>query len=87
MSYRTHLSAAASVFAVALAALVTFAPSTAKADPIAACGGIDFSGATGLSCNIQTSAGCTANCQPLNCTVSASAMCTATGSASCTGGC
>src|SRR5580692_6000771 len=84
MNYRNSLSAIA---AAATAAFLFLCPTTAQAMPIAACGNIDFAGATSLTCSVETSGGCTANCQPINCTASVTAGCTGSASATCTGGC
>ncbi len=77
---------------VALGAPLVAAES-AFAAPVAACGGIDFP--EGVSCEVQTSGGCTAACTPVNvdtqCAVTltggCSGMCTAQAQASCTGSC
>jgi hypothetical protein len=69
------------------AAFVVLAPSLAQAKPIAACGNIDFSGASNLSCNFVTSGGCTSQCTPVSCTASVSAMCNGSASATCSGSC
>ena len=56
-----------SLFAFALAAfVVAFLPGrAARADSLASCGDIFLDG-TDISCNLETSGGCTVNCTPIN---------------------
>lgn len=70
------------VAATLLGALVGLTPGAARADAyLSACGNIDLS--SGVSCTIETSGGCTAQCTPVNLQVS----CSASLETSCSGGC
>ena len=50
-----------------------------------ACGKFDFS--NGLSCGIEVSGGCQADCTPVNFVAACDAQCTGSAEVSCTGGC
>jgi hypothetical protein len=89
------------VAAVMCGAAVAFSPATASATVLSDCGNIDLS--SGETCTLETSGGCTADCDPSkfqlqcsadleascsgSCNVTIDASCTSTCESSCTGGC
>jgi hypothetical protein len=74
------------VAAAAVVMTVAFAPLARAADGGSTpCGNFDFT--SGISCKIEVSGGCTANCSPLRFEAACTGMCTATSDTTCVNNC